>query len=298
MEIRNLQTFLKVASAMNITRAAEALGYSQSNVSAQIQQLEEELGIRLFDRVGRGIVLTQYGKDLIPYAEQVLASIKALESCLRSDAELGGVLRLGFVESVFHAFGKDILLNFTKRFPNIKLQITVDSSTALKKLLLSDEIDVACIIDTELPNIKLACPYCRDVEVLMLVSKNHALADKRAAGRNELLSTNFVLMEDDAPYNILFQRLFHELKTEIIPVISLQSSEMARQLVEASDFATLLPAFVVAESLENKRIVSIKLEGEKIMQKVQILHAKNKFVTPQIKGYIQETENIFEHVLK
>ena len=297
MEIRNIYTFLKVVSTMNITRAADSLGYSQSNVSAQIQQLEEELGVPLFDRIGRGIVLTQYGKDLIPYAEQVVSSVKSLKNYMHSDSELSGSLHIGFVESVFHAFGADTILNFTKRFPNVKIQITVDSSTTLKKLLLKNEIDVACIIDTELPEIKLACPYFRDVNVLILVSKYNDLANKETINLQDLINTNFVLMEADAPYNVLFQKLFYNLDTEIEPVISMQSSEMARQVVEVSNFATVLPEFVVNESLKKGTLIPVELEGTNILQKVQIVHAKSKFLTPQLNGFIHETEMLFERLL-
>ena len=66
MEIRNLYTFLQVASTQNFTQASRILGYSQSNVSTQIQQLEEDVGAKLFDRIGRGVVLTQYGQQLVP----------------------------------------------------------------------------------------------------------------------------------------------------------------------------------------------------------------------------------------
>ena len=69
MEIRNLSTFLQVAMMKNFTKAGEVLGYSQSNVSAQIKQLEDELGVPLFNRVGRSITLTQYGEDLVEYAQ-------------------------------------------------------------------------------------------------------------------------------------------------------------------------------------------------------------------------------------
>ena len=66
VEIRNLNTFLKIASLRNFTRAAKELGYSQSNVSAQIRQLEQEIGGPLFNRTGRSISLTQYGEALLP----------------------------------------------------------------------------------------------------------------------------------------------------------------------------------------------------------------------------------------
>ncbi len=74
MELRNLNTFLKVASLQNFTQASRELGYSQSNVSAQIKQLEQEMGAPLFDRIGRNVYLTSYGEALVPYARQIVTT--------------------------------------------------------------------------------------------------------------------------------------------------------------------------------------------------------------------------------
>ena len=71
MDIRNLTTFVHVAELGNFSRAAERLGYSQPTISVQIRQLEEELGFRLFDRIGHAVRLTDKGRDILAYAQQV-----------------------------------------------------------------------------------------------------------------------------------------------------------------------------------------------------------------------------------
>ena len=120
MELRNLITFTHVAELGSFTRAAELLGYSQSNVSMQIQQLESDVGVKLFDRIGRGVVLTQYGEELLPYARQIVAAAGQMENFLRSEAEMGGTIRVGMVESLLGECFEPLLLNYTKRFPNVK----------------------------------------------------------------------------------------------------------------------------------------------------------------------------------
>ena len=75
MEIRNLTTFLKVTELKSFSKAAEALDYSQSAVTVQIQQLERELGVQLFDRIGKNVSITQYGKDFVSYARDVVSAV-------------------------------------------------------------------------------------------------------------------------------------------------------------------------------------------------------------------------------
>ena len=100
MEIRNLTTFLKVAALRNFTRAAKELGYSQSNVSAQILQLEQEVGAPLFDRIGKQVRLTQFGEELLPHAQELCSTAAEMENMFRSEAFLGGTVRIGMTDSL------------------------------------------------------------------------------------------------------------------------------------------------------------------------------------------------------
>ena len=130
MEIRNLKTFLKVATLKNFTSAAKELGYSQANVSAQIKQLEQELDAPLFNRIGRKVTLTQYAEDLLPYALDIVSTAVEMENLLHTSESLGGTIRVGMVESLFHAIGEDLIRAYHKRFPRVSMDIVVDGTPA------------------------------------------------------------------------------------------------------------------------------------------------------------------------
>ena len=179
MEIRNLYTFLQVASTLNITQASEALGYSQSNVSMQIHQLEDELGVKLFDRIGRGIALTHYGEELIPYANQVISAIQRLQHSMVPESELTGTIKIGIVESVFAVCFQALIQKYNKRFPKVRIDVTVDGTATLQKLLIKNEIDIACLIDNPIINTKLINRYSQQVDISIIVGKHHPFADKK-----------------------------------------------------------------------------------------------------------------------
>lgn len=148
MEIRLLQTFLQAATLRNFTFTAKTMGYSQSNVSAQIQQLEEELGAPLFNRIGKSVTLTQYGEQLIPHARELVSMSVRLENFMKSEEALGGTIHVGIVESLFQCFIEPVILQYHKHFPNVNIELTVDSTSALKELLANGQLDMACLIDT------------------------------------------------------------------------------------------------------------------------------------------------------
>jgi len=297
MEIRNLYTFLQVASTLNITQASEVLGYSQSNVSMQIQQLESELGVRLFDRVGRGIALTHYGEDLIPYAQQVVSAIYQLQHSMLSESEITGTLRIGIVESVFAVCFKTLIQKFNRRFPKVRIDVTVDGTTTLQKLLVKNEIDVACLIDSPLTNTKLIDKYSHMVDIVLVANINHPLAKKEHISFTELASHHFILMENTAPYNVLFQQQLVAADVKIEPFLTLQSCDMARILVEDDNYISLLPIYSVKKSILENRIAVLPVEKFSIQQHVQIAISKQKFITPQIDGFIQTASEVFDDIL-
>ena len=95
MEIRNLVTFLKVTELNCFSKAAEALDYSQSAVTVQIQQLERELGVRLFDRIGKNVSITQYGKNFISYARDIVSAVARAQVFASEETELTGMVQVG-----------------------------------------------------------------------------------------------------------------------------------------------------------------------------------------------------------
>ena len=121
MEVRNLVTFLKVTELKSFSRAAEALDYSQSAVTVQIQQLERELGVQLFDRIGKTVSITQYGKDFVSYARDVVSAIARASAFASADSELSGTVRVGTLNSLLTASFSDIVPLYHERFPHVQI---------------------------------------------------------------------------------------------------------------------------------------------------------------------------------
>ena len=119
MEIRNLVTFLKVTELNSFSKAAEALDYSQSAVTVQIQQLERELGVRLFDRIGKNVSITQYGKNFISYARDIVSAVARAQVFASEETELTGMVQVGTLNSLMTASFSDIVPAFRQRFGEV-----------------------------------------------------------------------------------------------------------------------------------------------------------------------------------
>ena len=292
MEIRNLNTFLKVAALQNFTKASQELGYSQSNVSAQIKQLEEDVGAPLFNRTGRNVTLTSYGEELLPYARQIVTTAMKVESFLKSEGSMGGTIQVGMVDSLYELLLENAFLSYHRRFPKVHIELTVDATAALKERLMHGQMDVACLIDDPLPSAEWHVWDSVDVPVVVVANPGHPLAGRKDVSLEELAEQEWILMEGTAPYTLHFRNVLAGKKLEIQPFLKLQSADTARRLVEREPFFSLLPLYTVNSAIHEGRLVVIDVPELAQSQKVQLALHHSKVVTPQIEGFLEELRDV------
>ena len=142
MELREIRTFIQVAQRKSFSRAAEALGYSQAAVTIQIKQLENELGIHLFDRIGKQTILTHQGERFYRHAVSIMKEVSRAASSVAEPKELSGVLSIGTIESICASIFPDLIRQFHERWPKVKISIDLDSPDVLMDRLDKNSIDL------------------------------------------------------------------------------------------------------------------------------------------------------------
>ena len=147
MEFRQLQTFIQVAQHQSFSKAAQILGYSQSAVTVQIRLLEKELGTRLFDRMGKKVLLTAQGKRILDQSTQILYAMEQLKSRAIETGNLKNPLHIGTIESLCTAKLPPILRYFRRVYPNVAIQITTASPEELIRMMEQNELDLIYILD-------------------------------------------------------------------------------------------------------------------------------------------------------
>ena len=158
MELRNINTFLHIAELHSFSSAARELGYSQSAVSAQISQLEAELGTPLFDRVGKTVRLTDAGQTFQSYARTLLITAQQAKAALVPARAVSGTLRVALADSVCSTFLPDLLQQFHALCPQVELVLRTATADEMLRLLSANQIDLAYTLDQPLllPSLTLA----------------------------------------------------------------------------------------------------------------------------------------------
>ncbi len=146
MTLRQLETFLLVATLGSFRQAAERLFTTQPAVSSRIAALEDELGARLFERAPGAVRLTAKGQELLPYAEKVLRSAENLRERAGDRSDHTGVLRLGVSETIVHTLLPHFLARFHETYPNVDVDLTVDITINLRNELVARSLDLAFLM--------------------------------------------------------------------------------------------------------------------------------------------------------
>ena len=211
MEIRQLQYFATIAQTGGFRHAAEALSVSQATLSEQIKFLEQELGVRLFERGGRSLVLTDAGQALLRRAEHMLAEAKATREEMLEFAQLDrGQLVVGAVMGTGPAWLPIFLAAFLQRHQHTDVRLVERPSQPLFRMLESGDVHVACLLvppegtaeDLAPPGVCLRRVYTRDLVVV--VSPRHRLAARTRVTLNELAHEPLILTSpEEAPRSIV-----------------------------------------------------------------------------------------------
>lgn len=146
MTLDQLTTFLWVARLGGVRRAALEMNLSQPAVSGRIAALEESLGTQLFDRAQRGVSLTKQGLILRDHAEKMADLVEDIKATVVSDQSVNALLRIGVVETIVQLWLPNFLSDLYEKYPNIKVEITVDLTVNLRQQLLERSLDIAILM--------------------------------------------------------------------------------------------------------------------------------------------------------
>lgn len=287
MELRNINTFLKVAATQNFSKAAEQLGYSQSAVTVQIRQLEKELGTPLFERIGKRVSLTERGMEFTSYANEIMRVTDQARFFAKDQRELDGTLRIGGVESVCTALLPDLLCSFYAQYPKVKIIIKSGTTQELMEMAKSNEIDLVFTLDRKICHAEW-CGAVQKKERILFVAPAGQISDRKAeVPARELVTKAFLLTESGAAYQYELERLLSERDLEILPVLEIGNTETIIHLLQKGMGYSFLPEFTVKKELKKEQLLEVRTDLPTVVMYSQLLYHKSKWVTQEMQKFIE-----------
>ena len=288
MEFREISTFLQVEQYQSFSKAARHLGYSQAAVTIQIKQLEQELGVHLFDRIGKQISLTHQGQVFYQYAVSIRNDLEQAKNAVSDPSTLSGKLCLGTIESICASIFPDLLAEYHRLHPEVTISIVTDSPGVLLDRMNENTIDIVYLLDRRIYDNRWCKTLEEPEENIFVTSPDHELAlAKRELELDEVLRFPFFLTEKDASYRHMLEQYLASINRSVKPFLEIGSTEFIIHMLLKNTGISFLPKFTVQRELQQKQLTALNVRGFQMQTWRQIFYHKNKWVTREMQEFLR-----------
>ncbi len=299
MTIDQLRIFLAVVQHLHFTRAAEALYVTQPAVSASIQSLEEQYGIKLFHRIGRRIEITQAGKLLQLAAQKILDQIALTERGLRELNNLQqGELNLGASQTIGNYWLPQLIGLFKQEYPGIQVNCTLGNTEVISAGTTTGLFDLGLVEGEVKPSV-LACLEQRVIgndHLQIVVGSSHPWFERTAVSLKELSTTTWIMREAGSGTRQRFEQALREwaiAPNELTVILEMSSGEMVKAAVESGVGAAVISELMVVKELQLDILRLIKVKDSAIPTQM----VRSFFLLKHRERFQSRVSQAFEHLL-
>ena len=285
MDTRILQTFLRVYDLGSFTKAAAELGYAQSTVTAQIQQLEQELGWPLFDRLGKKSYLTDLGRQFLPYAMQMVDLSRQAASLGKDPQQMRGTLRLGVLESLLFTTLSEILPQYQERFPLVELEVKMGRARDLMTWLRENKLDLVYYSGEKNADPELTCGYCRQERMSFVAPPGSPLAG-RTVPLEEFLEQPLIVTERSGVCYRRLKALAEQRGLTVCHAMELDNTKAILELVSRGTGCAFLPGYSIVEDRERGSLTELTVDVPEQTYDSQIVCRRGKWSPPWQTGLV------------
>ena len=286
MELRNLITFIQVAELGSFTRAAGQLGYSQSTVSFQIKQLEDELGCLLFERINHTITLTEKGHELVSYAHRIRTLTDDLKESLETEKEIRGHIHVVTPDSVCEEMINSHYIDFHAKYPLISFKFTTGDSAVMLDMLDHNEADVILTLDNHLYNKDYIIAKEEQLPMHFVAASGSRFAGSERLSIKDIINEPFILTEYGQGYRRVFDRELAKKSLEITPVLEIGRTDIITSLIAQSNMISFLPDFVTKPLIDSGALCYLNVSDMNIDIWKQLIYHKIKWISKSLKAFI------------
>lgn len=294
MELRQLKTFVTVARLLSFNRAAETLNYAQSTVSSQIKLLEEELGLPLFDRLGKRILLTEAGHMLLQYSQKMLTLEKETLAKVSGLEEPHGSISIRMPQSIGTYYLPSILSKFQNSFPRVGFDISTCAYEVLLNELRTGIIDVAFLLADSVPFSELKTELLGVEPLVVVSSSNHPITKQDNFHIRNLADQTIFLPKHDCSYKMIFEQILTEEQVAPVTFIELNSLEAIKQCILKGLGVAMIPLMAVNKEIEQKEMTILPWPEEKLETAILMIWHKEKWLSPTLQAFMNTVKEVMK----
>jgi DNA-binding transcriptional LysR family regulator len=276
LDTRQLLAFLQLSRTASFTGAARALHLSQSAVSHSIKALEETVGCRLFDRLGKRAVLTQAGEQLLHHVEKILREMTAARQSLLRLGKWGqGRLRIGASPTACQYIIPSVLREFRESFPDHQISLQPGDTPVILEALREDRLDLAVALEPRRAE-DIETHALFEDELQFIVAPTHPWATARKAVRDDIARQNYLLYHRTSQTFRMVDDYFRSERMVLKTVMELGSMEAIKELVKLGLGISILAPWIVQAELAEGALVTVPLGRRKLARRWSLLQVRGR----------------------
>lgn len=287
----HLRTFLTIRKHMNYTRAGEELFLSQPAVSRQIQQLEQELEVRLFERLGRTLHLTDAGEALAEHAERILAHHDRAAEAVRSHrSAVAGRLRIGASTTPGLYLLPEVLVRLGREHPEVAIQFSIENSLRIEQRIVRNEFDLG-FVGAHLSSDELRLDPVLEDEIVCYASASHPLARRRRIDPRALAGATWITRERGSATRQLFEGWLSSHGVRAERMIELHCPEEAKALVRAGVGISFISRYGLDEKAG--QLAALRIAGLELKRPLYLARHVGKHTSPAMEALLGAVREVF-----
>lgn len=284
VSLRQLRSFTEVARLQSFARASAALHVTQPAISMQIRQLEDAVGLLLFERTGRAVRLTTGGEYFLVYARRIFATLKEAEDALaRLRGLKGGRVVIGMVSTAEH-FLPRLLARFRAEHPGIEIRLQVGNREQLVQALHHNEVDLAVMGRAPRELAARAEPFAAH-PLAVIAAPSHPLARKRHLPPSVLQQESFIVREAGSGTRAAMEEFFAEHGLSPPAIMEMTGNETIKQAVLADMGLAFLSLHTVARELARRELCVLDIRGLPLMRRWHIVNLQARPLSPAAEAF-------------
>ena len=291
MEIRNLLSFVQVAENNSFTKAARQLGYSQSTVSFQIKQLEDELGCLLFERINHTISITEKGKELLEYAQKISRMTEEFNQQLSEATMPVGSIHILAPDSICEDMMNNNYKEFHEKYHGISLKFTTADTIEMKNMLDRNMADLMLTLDEHIYQSDYVIAKEEPVAMHFVTGAKSPYAKFKKLSIKDIANLPFILTEENAGYRRALEKELAKNSLDIQPILEIGRTDVIINVLSLGIGISFLPDFVTKRAFSEGKLTYIDVYDVKFDIWKQLIYHKNKWMSNSFTRLVEFIKN-------
>ncbi|OBZ14707.1 LysR family transcriptional regulator [Bacillus sp. FJAT-27264] len=294
MELKYLYTVKTILEAGSFQNAARQLNYTQSTITFQMQQLEQELNVKIFEKIGRKMVLTQAGKEILPLIDNIIKSTEQISNYGKSTLEISGDLNVAIPESLLIYKFQPLLKAFKEQAPRVKLSLQALNCYVIKDKIVSGGADLGIHYDVGGSSTSVINRSLSAHDLVLIASPLLAEDQHNFTAKNQVKAVSMIVNDPSSIFQQKFDQYIKDKNIVMDNIIEVGSIEATKRCVSSNLGVAYLPRFTVEEELRNQSLIELPTELESERITAICSHHKNKWLSPAMELFVSLLE---EHLV-